>query len=128
MTFPSAGAIFPGAGASIAPLVAALGGRQPISTGKPSQEMMKVVGEKLGFGGKEESEEGRKRRERTCMVGDRLDTDILFGKDGGLGGTLCVLTGVTRGKEMWEEVGEENERVRPKYWAKGLSDLLWAER
>lgn len=28
------------------------------------------------------------------MVGDRLDTDIRFGKNGGLG-TLLVLTGIT---------------------------------
>lgn len=30
---------------------------------------------------------------RACMVGDRLDTDMRFGVEGGLG-TLFVLTGV----------------------------------
>ena len=29
---------------------------------------------------------------RTCMIGDRLDTDIEFGVKGGIE-TLCVLTG-----------------------------------
>ena len=106
-----------------------LGGeRQPISTGKPSKEMMRVVGEKLGFGGEEETEEGRKKRERTCMVGDRLDTDIKFGMDGGLGGTMLVMTGVTKGKEEWEGEGQEEEeeggRVRPRFWAEKLGDLL----
>ena len=106
-----------------------LGGkRQPISTGKPSKEMMRVVGEKLGFGGEKETEEGRKKRERTCMVGDRLDTDIKFGRDGGLGGTMLVMTGVTKGKEEWEGEGEEEGelggRVRPRFWAEKLGDLL----
>ena len=32
------------------------------------------------------------RPDQICMVGDRLDTDILFGKDGGLK-TMLVLSG-----------------------------------
>ena len=74
--------------------------------------------------------EGRKKRERTCMVGDRLDTDIKFGMDGGLGGTMLVMTGVTKGKEEWEGEGQEEEeeeeggRVRPRFWAEKLGDLL----
>ena len=31
-------------------------------------------------------------RKQICMVGDRLDTDILFGQDGGLS-TMLVLSG-----------------------------------
>ena len=34
-------------------------------------------------------------RKKACMIGDRLNTDIQFGIEGGLGGTLCVLTGVS---------------------------------
>ena len=32
-------------------------------------------------------------RKQICMVGDRLDTDILFGQDGGLS-TMLVLSGM----------------------------------
>ena len=32
-------------------------------------------------------------RHQICMVGDRLDTDILFGQDGGLS-TMLVLSGM----------------------------------
>ena len=59
-------------------------------------------------------------RARTCMVGDRLDTDIQFGIEGRLGGTLAVLTGVSR-KEEWEAEGAE---IVPAYYVDKLSDLL----
>ena len=57
-------------------------------------------------------------RGRACMVGDRLDTDIQFGIDGGLGGTLLVLTGVTS-KEMLER----EEEVLPSHYIDGLGSL-----
>lgn len=104
---PSASTLFPGAGACAAPLVAMMGGKKPTSLGKPSQAMMDAVEEKFHF-----------ERKRTCMIGDRLDTDITFGLEGGLGGTLCVLTGVTRSKEDWAD-----GKTVPTAWVDKLGDL-----
>jgi 4-nitrophenyl phosphatase len=86
-TFPSAGGILPGAGSISAPLRYALG-RDPVSTGKPSQSMLDCIQAKVHFD-----------PERTIMVGDRLNTDIMFGKQGGLA-TLLVLTGVTHKSDI----------------------------
>ena len=107
-TLPSSSALFPGAGACAAPLVAMMGGSRPTSLGKPSQAMMEAIEGKFHFD-----------RKKACMVGDRLDTDIRFGIEGELGGTLCVLTGVTKGKEDWEE----NTRTVPTAWVDQLGDL-----
>ncbi|KAI4203644.1 MAG: hypothetical protein LQ350_001645 [Teloschistes chrysophthalmus] len=109
VTLPSAGSLFPGAGAIGAPLVAMMGGEQPTALGKPSQAMMDAIEGKFKFD-----------RARTCMVGDRLDTDIRFGIEGGLGGTLCVMTGVTRSKAEWEG---EGVKIYPTAWVKELGDL-----
>lgn len=106
-TLPSSSTLFPGAGACSAPLVAMLGGKQPTSLGKPSQAMMDAIEGKFRFD-----------RQRACMIGDRLDTDIQFGIDGGLGGTLCVLTGVTKGEQDWED-----GKTVPMAWVDKLGDL-----
>lgn len=42
-TLPNSNTLFPGAGACAAPLVAMLGGKEPLSLGKPSQAMMDAV-------------------------------------------------------------------------------------
>lgn len=83
-TLPSAGSLFPGAGSMSAPLVKATG-QEPLALGKPSQAMMDAIEGKFHFD-----------RQKACMVGDRLNTDIEFGIKGDLGGTLCVLTGVSK--------------------------------
>lgn len=49
--------------------------------GKPKEFMLANIAEKSGL-----------RRDQICMVGDRLDTDIQFGNDGGLT-TMLVLSG-----------------------------------
>ena len=86
-------------------------GKKPAAAlGKPSKEMMQAIEGKFRF-----------ERSRACMVGDRLDTDIRFGVEGGLGGTLCVLTGVVKGRESWEGQGEGG--VWPGYWVERLGDL-----
>ena len=53
------------------------------------------------------------------MVGDRLDTDILFGKNGGLS-TMLVLTGVTSEETL---MSPEND-IQPDVYTTGLKDLL----
>lgn len=55
--------------------------REPILVGKPSEFMLADI-----------AQSSRLKRHEMCMVGDRLDTDILFGKNGGLS-TLLVLSG-----------------------------------
>ncbi|KAH6574396.1 hypothetical protein BASA50_003787 [Batrachochytrium salamandrivorans] len=82
LTYPVAGTVLPGCGALLSALSTPLQ-REPVVLGKPHQTMMDVIVNKCNLD-----------RSRTCMVGDRLDTDMEFGKRGGLG-TLLVMTGVT---------------------------------
>ena len=53
------------------------------------------------------------------MVGDRLDTDILFGKNGGVS-TLLVLTGVTSEDDL---VDVKADRV-PDFVTGSIGDLM----
>ena len=106
-TLPSAGSLFPGAGSMSSPLSNMLGGKQPTAFGKPSQAMMDAIEGKFKFD-----------RSKACMVGDRANTDIRFGLEGKLGGTLGVLTGVSSKEEFTE--GES----RPAYYVDQLGDLL----
>ncbi|KAJ1962016.1 hypothetical protein GGI12_002912 [Dipsacomyces acuminosporus] len=80
-TLPGGKYMYPGCGSLLNSLVYSTQ-RTPLVMGKPNQPMLDCVMEKYHLD-----------PERTCMIGDRLDTDILFGIKGGLG-TLCVLTGV----------------------------------
>lgn len=107
-TLPSAGSLFPGAGSMSAPLVKAAG-QEPLALGKPSQAMMDAIEGKFQFD-----------RKKACMVGDRLNTDIQFGIEGGLGGTLCVLTGVSKKEEFLAKGAE----VVPSAYVDKLGDLL----
>ncbi|KLU87507.1 4-nitrophenylphosphatase [Magnaporthiopsis poae ATCC 64411] len=106
-TLPLSHNFFPGAGSILIPLVN-MTGERPLALGKPSQAMMDAVEGKFKLD-----------RARTCMIGDRLDTDIKFGVDGRLGGTLAVQTGVNK-KDDWEK---EDAVARPSFYVDSLSDL-----
>lgn len=108
-TLPNSGTLFPGAGSMSAPLIMMLG-KEPIALGKPSQAMMDAIEGKFQFD-----------RSRACMVGDRANTDIRFGLEGELGGTLGVLTGVSSKEEF--VAGP----VKPLAYVDKLSDLLGSE-
>jgi 4-nitrophenyl phosphatase len=107
-TLPMSHTLFPGAGASGAALEKAIG-REPLSLGKPSQAMMDAVEGKFKFD-----------RSRTCMVGDRMNTDIQFGIDGKLGGTLAVLTGVSKKEDFLAE----GAKTVPLAYVNALGDLM----
>lgn len=107
-TLPMDHSLFPGAGSVGAPLVKAMG-REALALGKPSQAMMDAVEGRFQFD-----------RSRTCMIGDRLNTDIQFGIDGKLGGTLAVLTGVSKKEDFLAEGAE----TVPGFYADKLGDLL----
>ncbi|WP_416839479.1 HAD-IIA family hydrolase [Haloferax sp. DFSO52] len=80
---PTADGDIPGSGAIIR-AVAGVAGREPDAVlGKPSPVAQQIVLERLGL-----------PPEDVLVVGDRLDTDIAFGLDAGMG-TALVRTGVT---------------------------------
>ena len=107
-TLPNSHTLFPGAGSVSAPLVKAWG-KEPLALGKPSQAMMDAIEGKFKFD-----------RSRTCMIGDRLNTDIQFGIEGKLGGTLAVLTGVSKKEEFLSN----DAKVVPTAYVDKLGDLL----
>lgn len=112
-TLPMHRSCFPGAGSASVVALANMTGTQPLALGKPSQAMMDAV-------------EGRFQldRARTCMIGDRLNTDIQFGVEGRLGGTLAVLTGVNK-KADWEKA---DAPAVPAYYVDSLGDLRGGSR
>jgi len=81
-TYPMEGGTVPGAG-SLVISVATATGREPLTIGKPEPPSLQAI---LTVSGSP--------AERTVMVGDRLDTDILVGNRLGTQ-TVLVLTGVT---------------------------------
>uniref|UniRef100_A0A7S2E285 Phosphoglycolate phosphatase n=1 Tax=Helicotheca tamesis TaxID=374047 RepID=A0A7S2E285_9STRA len=83
-------------------------GKEPTVVGKPSPLMIDYLCDKLGL-----------QRDRICMVGDRLDTDILFGTDNGLK-TLLVLSGVTSEEKL---LSQENT-ITPDFYADSINDFF----
>ncbi|THH00252.1 hypothetical protein EW026_g2240 [Hermanssonia centrifuga] len=106
-TYPTAHGLLPGAGCIGAPLRYALG-RDPVSIGKPAGTMLECIKAKHDFD-----------PARTIMVGDRLNTDIEFGKNGGLA-TLLVLTGITKETDI---SGPNASTTVPDYVTQSIADL-----
>lgn len=83
-------------------------GRKPILVGKPAGLMIDYLMGKYQL-----------QRHRVCMVGDRLDTDVLFGRDHGLR-TVLTLSGVTT-KEV---LHDSNNTIHPQYIINSVADFL----
>lgn len=83
-------------------------GLEPTVVGKPSPLMIEYLEQKYGMD-----------RSRICMVGDRLDTDVLFGTDNGLKSVL-VLSGVT----SEEKLLSPNNSITPDYYSDTINDFF----
>jgi phosphoglycolate phosphatase len=80
-------------------------GQEPTVVGKPSPLMIEYLESKFGID-----------RKRICMVGDRLDTDILFGTDNGLK-SILVLSGVTSEEKLLSPANG----ITPDYYADSIN-------
>ncbi|EMR08465.1 hypothetical protein PNEG_03293 [Pneumocystis murina B123] len=109
-TYPASGGLFPGTGSCSAPLLNS-SGRKAIFLGKPNPEMLQAIESKFKF-----------NKSRTCFIGDRIDTDILFAKNSGIKSCL-VLTGISK-----EDVILKNtSNIMPDYYMEMLGNLLNAD-
>merc|ERR1712087_996342 len=88
--------------------IAGSAAREPYTVGKPSTFMLDDIADQFQID-----------KSEICMVGDRLDTDIMFGQNGGLK-TMLVLSGVTREETL---LSEENT-IQPDLYTSKLADLL----
>ena len=63
-------------------------------------------------------------RSRICMVGDRLDTDIAFGRNNGLK-TCLTLSGVTSEDELLDKVPRKKgtEGIQPEFYVDTICDF-----
>ncbi|CAN1301190.1 Phosphoglycolate phosphatase 1B, chloroplastic [Linum perenne] len=82
--------------------------KEPLVVGKPSTFMMDYLANEFGI-----------LKSQICMVGDRLDTDILFGQNGGCK-TLLVLSGVT----SLSMLQSSSNSIQPDFYTNKISDFL----
>ncbi|MBD5529267.1 MAG: HAD-IIA family hydrolase [Lachnospiraceae bacterium] len=91
---------------SMCNMIYAVTGKAPIYIGKPEPTMIDIVREKFGY-----------NTEETCVIGDRLYTDIAAGLNAGVT-AICVLTG--------EATTEDIERgdIKPTYTFHSVKDIF----
>jgi ribonucleotide monophosphatase NagD (HAD superfamily) len=129
--------MFPGGGATTAPLITTLGRQPDVVVGKPNAFMLDLLIERYGDCGVVKYTVAAPTnialcfhshhfdRKRTVMIGDRLDTDILFGQRGGLS-TLLVFSGVATP----EDYRSASNEIRADYTAQSIGHLfeMWQQR
>lgn len=98
---------WPGAGCMVAAICGSTE-KEPTVVGKPATFMMNFLLQKFQI-----------TTSKMCMVGDRLDTDILFGQNAGCR-TLLVFSGVTTQSALQDP----SNHIKPDYYTGKLSDIL----
>uniref|UniRef100_A0ACB8FNE5 Uncharacterized protein n=2 Tax=Sphaerodactylus townsendi TaxID=933632 RepID=A0ACB8FNE5_9SAUR len=110
----SDGQCTPGTG-SLTAAVETASGRKAMVVGKPNTYMFECIVERFGVD-----------PSRMLMVGDRLETDILFGKNCGLD-TVLTLTGVSRLEEAQAYMASDSPAAKdlvPHYYVDSIADLI----
>ncbi|KAM6161701.1 chronophin [Erethizon dorsatum] len=107
----SDGSRTPGTG-SLAAAVETASGRQALVVGKPSPYMFECITEHFSVD-----------PARMLMVGDRLETDILFGHRCGMT-TVLTLTGVSRLEEAQAYLAAGKHDLVPHYYVDSIADLM----
>ena len=112
--------MMPGAGAIVAAVETASGVSPEMYAGKPSAFLLELLkGNHVDMS-------------RTLVVGDRLDTDVAFGKAGGAGVTVLTLSGVSTLDDVDEAIeaqraGDEDAPPVPDFIVQGLPQMLGLE-
>lgn len=96
-----------GAGASVGALIGA-SELEPIVLGKPSPFLLDAICNKYGV-----------PRNKCAIIGDRLDTDILWGAKHGCK-TILVLTGIT----SLSFLHDSSNKIQPTCYIESIADLL----
>ncbi|XP_008065527.1 SH3 domain-binding protein 1 [Carlito syrichta] len=97
---------------SLTAAVETASGRQALVVGKPSPYMFECITEHFSVD-----------PARTLMVGDRLETDILFGHRCGMT-TVLTLTGVSRLEEAQAYLAAGQHDLVPHYYVESIADLM----
>ncbi|KAJ0808771.1 putative phosphoglycolate phosphatase [Helianthus annuus] len=98
---------WPGAGCMVAAVCGSTQ-KEPIVVGKPSTFLMDFLQKQYKI-----------PTDKMCMVGDRLDTDILFGQNAGCK-TLLVLSGVTSTSTLQDP----SNHIQPDIYTNQISDIF----
>ncbi|TVU11036.1 hypothetical protein EJB05_44598, partial [Eragrostis curvula] len=98
---------WPGAGTMVAAVSCSVQ-KEPVVVGKPSSFLMDFLLKSFNL-----------ETSRMCMVGDRLDTDILFGQNTGCK-TLLVLSGCT----ALAELQDASNKIHPDHYTNSVHDLV----
>lgn len=104
LTGPSENGIIPACRALVAPIEVTTG-KTAYFVGKPNPLMMRTGLRMLGV-----------HSEEACMIGDRMDTDIIAGIESGLD-PILVLSGVTKREDV------ENYPYRPRLILNSVADI-----
>ncbi|KAJ0989709.1 hypothetical protein J5N97_008065 [Dioscorea zingiberensis] len=82
--------------------------KEPVVVGKPSSFIMDILVERFQI-----------NPSKMCMVGDRLNTDILFGQNAGCK-TLLVLSGVT----TLSALEDPSNNIHPNYYTSNVFNIV----